>query len=174
MIIDSVQTNEHHEYFGRYLDMIPRGTDLIEGLMEDEERVIDFYASIPLNKQNFRYEEGKWSIKEVLQHLIDTERIFSNRCFRIARRDMTPIPGFDQDIYIQPSNADQKSMDELISEFMAQRTATLSLVQSLSDEDLCFIGKANGVNTSPRAVTFMNIGHSLWHEKIINERYLRD
>ena len=172
MIIDSLKTNEHHEYFSKYLDLIPRGTDLYDGLVDDEERVIEFYSSIPFDKQNHRYEEGKWSIKEVLQHLIDTERIFSNRCFRIARRDLTALPGFDQDIYVEPSNSDNKSMDDLISEFMAQRTATLSLVQSLSDEDLTFIGQANGANTSPRAVSFMNIGHSLWHERIIKERYL--
>ncbi|TGV00378.1 DinB family protein [Flavivirga rizhaonensis] len=134
--------------------------------------VLQFFESIPSDKLNYRYAEGKWSIKEVFQHLIDTERIFQHRCFRFSRHDKTSISGFEQDDYIAPSLANDKSLESLIEEFNAVRQSFIVLLKSLNDVDLKFIGNASSSNMSARAAAFTILGHSIWHINIINERYL--
>ncbi|MDC1162182.1 DinB family protein, partial [Tenacibaculum sp.] len=114
-----------------------------------------------------------WSIKEVLQHLIDTERIFMYRCFRIARKDSTSLAGFDQNIYIEPSGAANKSIPNLLEEFRINRDNSISILQSLSEENLSFIGNSNDSKMSARAAAFVIPGHDVWHINVINEKYLK-
>ena len=103
---------ENNEYYDRYIEQIPTDLSLRAGFGSSIEEVVEFFQSIPEEKLEYRYEEGKWSIKEIFQHLIDTERVFAYRMFRIGRRDSTPLAGFDQNVYIEPSGANKKSLAE--------------------------------------------------------------
>ena len=167
-----LQSNEFDEYYLNYLNLVPSETELISGLKEDQKMVIDYFSSIPKDKLEFRYQPEKWTIKEVLQHIIDTERIFTYRLLRIARKDTTPLAGFDQDIYVDPSEANNKSINNLIEEFSATRLYTINLVNSISDENLKNLGNASDSPVSARACAFILLGHSIWHINIIKERYL--
>ena len=167
-----LQSNEFDEYYLNYLNLVPSETELISGLKEDQKMVIDYFSSIPKDKLEFRYQPEKWTIKEVLQHIIDTERIFTYRLLRIARKDTTPLAGFDQDIYVDPSEANNKSINNLIEEFSATRLYTINLVNSISDENLKNLGTASDSPVSARSCAFILLGHSVWHINIIKERYL--
>lgn len=167
-----LKTTEYHEYYSRYINLVSKETTLLDGFKEDANMVIQYFEAIPSDKLDYAYAEGKWTIKEVFQHLIDTERIFQHRCFRIARHDKTRISGFEQDDYIEPSQANHKSIETLIEEFKAVRQSFIVLLKSLSDTDLKFIGNANGADMSARAAAFTVLGHSIWHINVIKERYL--
>ncbi|MFD0862003.1 DinB family protein [Sungkyunkwania multivorans] len=172
MTTKDLQPNEFHEYYGRYIDKVDDNCPLIEAFENGKANVTDFFGTIPKAKQQFRYATDKWSIKEVFQHLIDTERIFMYRCFRIARNDKTPLAGFDQNVYIAPSAADQKSMYALLAEFEAVRDHSISLLKSLSEDDLASIGNSNGSPMSGRAAAFVIPGHEIWHMDVVKEKYL--
>ncbi len=172
MTIKQLKENEYHEYYGQYIFRLDKALDLREGFKTGKQAILQFFKGISEEKQNHRYAEGKWSIKEIFQHLIDTERVFMYRCFRIARNDETALAGFDQNIYMEPSNANQKSMDALLAEYETVRNASISLLNSLSDDNLRFIGNANESAMSARAAAFIIIGHEIWHREIIEERYL--
>ncbi len=172
MIKLDLNTSEFDDYYSRYIDKLPAKTELRKGFETGKNDIINFFESIPEKKLTFRYQPNKWNVLEVLQHQIDTERIFMYRCFRIARRDRTPLAGFDQNIYIEPSGANHKSMDSLLSEFKIVRQSSISLLESITEDDLTCIGNANGGNMSARAAAFTIIGHDIWHMDIIKERYL--
>ncbi len=168
----AVNNIEFDNFYGKYIDKVSDSTHLIEGFKIGKKNVVNFFKSIPENKLEYRYKPGKWSIKEVLQHLIDTERIFIYRCFRMARRDASELIGFDQNIYVKPSKANEKSIENLLLEFDVNRSNSICLLNSFSDEDLCFIGTSNGIKMSARAFAFSVIGHDSWHIDIIKKRYL--
>ena len=152
--------------------MLPKSLHLIEGFETGFKTVDAFFKAIPKEKLTYRYAEGKWTVKEVFQHIIDTERIFMYRCFRIARHDKTPLAGFDQNDYIVPSNANNKSIERLLEEYQITRQYSILLLKSLSHQDLQSLGNASGYVTSARAAAFSTIGHEIWHINIIKERYL--
>jgi len=168
-----LKSEEFDIYYKRYIDKLTNETELIQGFIDGKSAIIAFFKSIPEDKLEFRYQPQKWSIKEILQHLIDTERIFMYRCFRIARRDTTALASYDQEIYNEPSNANTKSIDELLNEFSINRNNSIALLQSLTKEDLCFIGNANGDKMSARAAAFIIIGHDIWHTEVIKNKYLQ-
>lgn len=172
MAKQDLKSTEYNEYYGRYIDIIPDDTTLISGFEVDKKMVIDFFSSIPTEKLEYRYQPEKWNVKEILQHIIDTERIFMYRFFRIARNDKTALAGFDQDVYIEPSNADSKSLEELLHEFTVTRLFTLNLINSISDENLLNMGVASDNPISARACAFILLGHTVWHINVIKERYL--
>ena len=164
--------SEFDNYYLRYIDNLSMKTELRKGFSDGEIALIDFFKSIPKEKLTFRYQPEKWNIKEVLQHLIDTERIFMYRCFRIARRDRTALAGYDQNIYIKPSEATNKPIEKLLTEFTLNRKHSISLLHSLTDDDLSFVGKSNGNAMSARAAAFTVIGHDIWHMDVIQNKYL--
>ena len=165
-----LQPTEFNEFYTGYLSKIPDNTSLKKGFEDDKENVIKFFSSISKDKLEYRYQPGKWSIKEVLQHIIDTERIFMYRVLRIARKDITPIEGFDQDIYIKPSGANDKTIEALLEEFKTTRLYSINLLNNISNENLCSIGVANNSPASARACAFILLGHSVWHMDIINKK----
>jgi len=167
-----VQPTEHIPYIGTYLKLLPEDLELISGYKSDKKYIIDFFSSISEEKFGYRYQPEKWSIKEVLQHMIDNERIFTMRLFRISRKDTSPLPGYEQDDYVASSDADKKTKEALIQEFIMTRDFTINLLESLSDEQLKFIGTASNNPISARACAFLTLGHGLWHMNIIKERYL--
>lgn len=164
--------SEFDTYYQRYIDKVSNKTNLRKGFETGKNSIIDFFESIPDEKSTYRYQPNKWSIREVLQHLIDTERIFMYRCFRIARRDTTPLSGFDQDIYVNPSDANNKSMENLLDEFTMNRNSSISLLNSLTDENLSFTGNSSGSPMSARAAAFTILGHDIWHMEVIQNKYL--
>ncbi|APZ47906.1 hypothetical protein BW723_17100 [Polaribacter reichenbachii] len=167
-----LKLEEFEIYFKRYLDKLNNETELLQGFIDGKSATTSFFKSISKDKLEFRYQPEKWSIKEILQHLIDTERIFMYRCFRIARRDTTALAGYDQEIYNHPSKANKKSLENLLNEFNINRNNSIALLQSLSDDDLCFTGKASGGKMSARAAAFIIIGHDIWHTDVIKNKYL--
>ena len=172
MIKQDLKASEYNEYYARYIDKVSNNTELISGLEADKKMVIDFFASVSKEKLEYRYQPEKWTIKELLQHIIDTERIFMYRLLRIARKDTTPLAGYDQDIYIEPSEANSKSLEELAHEFAVTRLYSINLINSISDENLMNLGTASNTTVSARACAFILLGHSIWHIEIIKERYL--
>ncbi|MFY0631601.1 MAG: DinB family protein [Flavobacteriaceae bacterium] len=167
-----LQSEEFDVYYQRYIDKVSDTASLRQGFNNGKKALVDFFKSIPIEKLSYRYLPGKWSIKEVLQHLIDTERIFMYRCFRIARRDETALAGYDQNVYIEPSGANEKSLDELLNEFIINRNSSIAILHSLSNDNLQFIGNSNGGKMSARAAAFTIIGHDIWHMEVIQKQYL--
>lgn len=168
----NLNPNEYNEYYSSYIGLLDNNTEIIDGYYQDKKMMEEFINSIPEGKLPYRYQPEKWSVSEVIQHLIDTERIFMYRCFRIARNDKTELAGFDQDNFIIPSEANSKSKEQILEEFSASRNYSISLLKSLSEKNLALIGNANGGNVSARAGAYIVLGHNIWHTNIIKERYL--
>lgn len=172
MYKNEITPQEYNTYYGVYLNKLSDELGLLDGFQKGKQEVVDFFSSLPDEKYNFAYAEGKWTVKEVFQHLIDTERVFMYRCFRIARRDATPLAGFDQDDFMMTSDANSKSIQLLLEEFTTIRDSFIVLLKTLKPKDLKFIGEASGFSISARAIAFINLGHYLWHIDVIKERYL--
>ena len=168
---ENLKDNEYNSYYSGYVKILGN-VDLMDVLKSSEKDILHTLSNLPEEKYLFRYEEGKWTIKELLLHIIDTERIFSYRALRFARRDTTDLPGFDVDPYVENSHANERSISDLLLEFSEVRAATISLFKSFSDETLMLSGTANGSLTTVRAIGFILSGHALHHLKIIKERYL--
>ena len=172
MNLSAVKSSEYHDFYSRYINILPENLDLIKGFISGKEHMISFLESIPNEKLNYQYLPEKWTVKEVIQHIIDTERILIHRCFRIAREDKTPLSGFDENQYIKPSGAHQKSIQNLIEEYVTNRNHSIVFLKSLSKEHLNFIGTASNHPISAKAVAFITLGHEKWHAHILKERYL--
>lgn len=169
--MNNLNSSEYHPYYELYLSKCSF-MHIIEGLEQSGKQFETFLKSIPVEKQLFKYAPDKWTIKEVLVHIIDTERIFAYRALRIARRDVTALPGFDQDEYVLNCNANSRNFEELISEFISVRNATISLFKSFNAKDLLQKGTASNNPISVRALGYILIGHQKHHQEIIEERYL--
>lgn len=172
MIKKALRPSEYNSYYKRYVDMVSNETELMNGLEKDKKMVIDFFSTLPKEKLEYRYQPEKWTIKEVLLHIIDTERIFMHRLFRIARKDTTPLPGYDQDNYVNPSEANSKTLEELIREFTVTRLYSINLINSISQDNLKNMGTVSESPMSARACAFLLLGHSIWHIEVIKKRYL--
>lgn len=170
MTKDDLKPSEFNPYYGTYIKKTSGLT--LESLKSSGEKTISFFKSIPSSKLEYRYADGKWTIKEIIQHLMDAERIFTYRALRIARKDKTPLPGFEQDDYVLPSQANKRSMEDLLNEFKAIKMATVSLYDSFSEEMLMELGTASNSPVSVRAIGFIIIGHEIHHCDVIKERYL--
>ncbi len=147
-------------------------TDLIEELEISVHRLIRFVQEIPMDKFDYRYAAGKWTIKDILQHLIDAERVFSYRALRIARNDKSPSASFEQNDYTVEAHATTRSIKSLLTELAVVRQSTLSLFSSLNEEELKRMGTAAERPISVRALGFVIIGHQNHHQQIFAERYL--
>ncbi len=172
MTTKELDLKEYDSYYGRYISKLKENISLLDSFQLGKENVINFFDNIPENKHHYQYAENKWNCLEILQHLVDTERIFMYRCFRIARNDNTPLAGFDQNIYIEPSGANKKKMAELLTEFQFTRDSSICLLQSMNNVNLRHIGNANSTPMSARAAAFTITGHEIWHMDILKERYL--
>ncbi|TPN89045.1 DinB family protein [Aquimarina algicola] len=162
---------EYHPYYAAYIKKAMH-EDIILGLENGKVQFKEFVAAISQEKMNYAYQEGKWTIAEVLLHLIDAERIFAYRALRFARNDKTPIIGFEQDDYVPYSNANQYTVQEIIDDFEAVRTCTISLFKNFTTEMLIRVGEASGSPMSTRAVGYILQGHQNHHFEVIAEKYL--
>jgi uncharacterized damage-inducible protein DinB len=163
--------SEYDPYYEKYISLVPDDHDLLAALERQLQEMMMLVRSISPEHALFRYEPGKWSIKEVLGHVIDSERIFAYRILRIARGDRTPIEGFDQDPYVKNGDFDKRSVATLGIEFEQVRRATISLLRHLSPEAWQRIGNASKVDVSVRALAYIIAGHELHHRSILKEKY---
>jgi len=152
--------------------MIPEDISLVDILISSKNEVISFFKEIPEDKLSYRYDVDKWTPKEVLMHIIDTERIFSYRALRFARKDKLDLLGFDQNDFIPPSKADSRTIESLLEEYEAVRNATIVLFKNLDTRMLKEVGTGSGSPMSVRALGFITVGHEKHHVLLIKERYL--
>ncbi|MFY0631323.1 MAG: DinB family protein [Flavobacteriaceae bacterium] len=168
-----VPENEYNPYFKSFIeDLSSNGKSIVENLKETGQFLEDVVSNLSKEKELYRYAEGKWTIKELLLHIIDTERIFNYRALRFSRNDKTDVQGFEQDEYNDHSNANERELQNLLDEFKAVRLSTIALYQGLSDEALLRMGTASGNAISVRALGFITSGHQIHHIRVFQERYL--
>jgi uncharacterized damage-inducible protein DinB len=168
---NQLPVNEYSNFNATYIKAAAN-VELIEELEICLHEFIRFVQNIPMDKFDYRYAEGKWTIKDIIQHVIDTERIFAYRALRISRNDTTPLPGFEENDYVENTKANERGIQDLLAEFSAVRYATLFLFKSFSEEQLKRMGTASGTAISVRAIGFIIIGHQKHHQNIFQERYL--
>ena len=171
MKANQLPINEYADFYKSYIQAL-EDVELIEELEISLHDFIRFVQNIPMDKFDYCYAQGKWTIKEIIQHLIDSERVFSYRALRISRNDKTPLPGFDENEYVANSNGNKRNLQGLLTELAVVRQATLSLFNSFSQEQLQYVGIASENEISVRAIGFIIIGHQKHHQKIFAERYL--
>lgn len=174
MNITDIQTNEYPPYSAGYLALVDNNWTLVEELEVSLHNFIRFVQNIPMDKLDYRYAEGKWVIKDIIQHLIDSERVFAYRAMRFSRNDKTELPGFDENFYVDNANAEKRHMKDLLTELSTVRQSTIQMFSSFNQEKLLRSGIASGHNVSVRALGFMTIGHQNHHMKVYQERYLND
>jgi len=168
---NQLPVNEYSKFNATYIKAI-ENVELLEELEISLHDFIKFVQNIPLEKFDYRYAEGKWTIKDIIQHIIDAERIFSYRALRISRNDKTPLPGFEENEFVKNTNANNRNIQELLTEFSAVRHSNLFLFKSFSQEQLTKMGVVSDNDVSVRALGFLIIGHQKHHQKIFQERYL--
>lgn len=162
---------EAPEWYHRYINTV-KENNLSEALHNQISLFNDFFTAIPVEKRDFRYAAGKWSIKDIIQHLIDGERVFAYRILRFARKDETPLPGFEENDYAENAKAENRNWEELIEEFNVVRRSTEFLINSLDEDQLQSKGIANSSPISVLAIGFIIVGHTNHHLSVIKERYL--
>ncbi|WGK64455.1 DinB family protein [Croceiramulus getboli] len=167
-----LKPDEFNPYYGQYIDLVPESLSLLEALEEGKKRLIKFIREVPEDRLIYRYATGKWTIKEKIQHLLDTERVFVYRALRFSRKDQMALPGFEQDEYVVNSRANEREIEDLLSEYERLRDSTLAFFKSLSDEELKRTGVASGSPMSARAAGFICAGHEIHHCNLISARYL--
>ena len=164
------QASEYAPYYEKYIAMVPDGE--IEETLEAQLRETKLLlGSVSEKGAEFRYAEAKWSVKEVLGHISDTERILAYRMLRIARGDQTPLAGFEQDDYVKAGNFSARSLAELLEEFTAVRRASIVLLRSFDAAAWLRRGVANQKEVSVRALAFILAGHERHHRQVLQERY---
>jgi hypothetical protein len=161
---------EFAPYYGRYIDLVP-AADVVGTLRAHGAALDAMLRAIPESRGGFRYAEGKWSIREVIGHLIDAERIFMYRALRIARGDVTPLASFDENAYVEGAGSDARTVADLADEMRAVRDGTVRLLASLPTDAWSRMGVASEKDVSVRALAFITAGHAMHHQDILAERY---
>jgi len=161
--------DEHAPYYARYIALV--GDDALAALRAGSASTPRLLSGVTEPQALFRYEPGKWSVKEVLGHVIDGERVFAYRAMCFARRDASPLPGFDENAWVPEGRFDRRGLNDLVGEYAAVRGATLALFSALEEEVLQFRGTANQQEVSVRALAHIIAGHELHHMGLLRERY---
>lgn len=170
--VSELDKNTFDIFFYTYIDKVSSEYSLIEELEISQHRLIKFVQDIPYDKFDYRYQPDKWTIKEIIQHLMDAERVFVYRALRFSRGDKTELPGYDENLFVENCMANNRHLTELLSEFTSLRQATISFFKSLSKEQLNLKGIASNRNTSVAVLGFSIIGHQNHHLQVYAERYL--
>jgi uncharacterized damage-inducible protein DinB len=163
--------SEHAPYYGRYIARVPDG-DIVDTLRTQLGATIGPLRALPESAGGRRYAEGKWSVREVINHMSDTERVFAYRGLRFARGDETALASFDENMFVANGSADRRTIAALCDEFEAVRAATVQLFESLSEEEWDRRGTASNAALSARAAAWICAGHELHHREILKTRYL--
>lgn len=165
------KSDEHVPYYSAYIDRVPDG-DIVEILKNDTPETLSFLRAIPEARWDYRYAPDKWSVRQIVGHLADGERVFQYRAWRFSRADRIPVPGFDENLYVANAPFENVSMPDLIDEFEALRRASILLFGSMTEEAMARRGIANEHELSVRAIAFIIAGHVTHHLGVLRERYL--
>jgi hypothetical protein len=171
MKTSALSPGDYHSFYQPYVDVLGE-VDLMDMMESQLDNFPRFIESIPADKWQYSYAADKWTVAEVLLHLIDAERVFQYRALRIARGDQTPLPGFDHDSYVPNSGASARSRESIINEYRSVREASLSLFRSFDEEQLNCRGTASKSTVSVGALGFLICGHQKHHRNKIREHYL--
>jgi hypothetical protein len=163
--------DEYLEYYGLYIGQVPEG-DLIANLKQNLSESLRMLRGIPESRFDYRYAPEKWSVREIIGHLSDGERVFQYRAWRFSRADETPVPGFEENSYVANAPFSRVSMPDLIAEFESLRRASIHLFENLDADAMTRRGKANNAEVSVRALGYIMVGHVIHHIRVLHERYL--
>lgn len=170
MKVNEITPEEYAPYYGRYIQKVPDIS--LRSALDESLADLDMYLThVTEDRVDYAYAPGKWTIKQCLQHIIDTERIFAYRALAIARGDKTPLPGFDQDEYMKTVDLSGRSYLKMIEEFRTLRQSNLRMFKSLTTEDLNRVGTMSGTAASVRAIGFIMAGHVFHHAELYREKY---
>ncbi|WP_257348502.1 DinB family protein [Pseudalkalibacillus decolorationis] len=170
-MLNRPKSSEYNPYLERYIGLVP-DDDLLKTLKRQQTEMNDFLKSIPIEKGEYRYEKGKWSLKEVVGHIADIERVMSYYLLVVARGDTTTYPSFDKDSYVSNAEYDRLELSDIITELSVVRQSTISLITCLSDNALMRTGTVMSQPTTARALGYVIAGHELHHREIIKRSYL--
>jgi len=173
-IILKAKKGDYPDYAEMYMKLLPEDGLILQHLKDNFLSTKDLIYSLPENRLYHRYAEGKWSIKEILVHIIDDERIFSYRALRFARNEKTNLVGFDQDSYVKFSEADERTLDNIFEEYEAVRSSTIALFNGLPENSLDRMGHGTGTanDATVRALVYHIAGHELHHINFIKDKYI--
>ncbi|HKK44280.1 MAG TPA: DinB family protein [Balneolaceae bacterium] len=163
-------SDEYDSFYRDYLDLLDTD-NIIQTLTMQGQIMFTLIQNLSPDEADYRYADGKWSVKEVIGHLIDTERVMAYRAMCISRGDLTSLPGFDQDEYVENAHFEERSLTSLSAEYDAQRNANISMFNGLTEEQILQKGTANGVTVSVRALAHIIAGHEKHHLMILKEKY---
>lgn len=166
-----LESSEYAPYYSTYIDLVPEG-DMISILMQQMEETADILKNLTEEQADFSYGIGKWSIKEVVGHISDTERIMGYRLLSFARGETAELPGYDDNQYVRNAGFNAQSLQDLLENFQIIRKSTLQLIKTLPSEAYLRRGKANGSEVSVRALVYIIAGHELHHRNLIKVRYI--
>lgn len=164
--------SEHAEYYGRYIELVPDG-DILVTLREQLEDTLELLDGVPEERETYSYAEGKWTLREVVGHLIDTERMFGFRALAMARSNGVDLPAMDQEEWAANSNAGERPLADLLKEWTTVRRSTVHLFASFDDSAAERTGRASGYTFSVRSFPWIIAGHELWHRRLIEHDYIR-
>lgn len=167
----SLKNHEFAEYFKHYISLV-KEEDVLKALKNSSKELKKIVKNLSEEQGNYAYAKKKWTIKELLVHIIDTERIFCERALRFARQDKTNLPGFDHDLYVLHSGANQRTLKDILKEYKSVRKSTLTLFSSFTQEMLNQSGTANNNKLTVLSIGYIISGHELHHLNILNEKYL--
>lgn len=163
---------EYFAHFGHYVDLVPE-EDIRKELEQSLKTTTELYATFTEERGSYRYAPDKWSLKQVLGHVTDNERIMCYRALRIARGDRTPLAGYDENLLMSNASFDQLSLAAIVDDYVAVRRATFTLLNGISDEAWTRMGVVGGNESSARAWIYILAGHEIHHLNVIRERYLK-
>jgi uncharacterized damage-inducible protein DinB len=169
--MDRPTQKEYASYYKGYVDIVPKG-NIIKIMEKQNEQFCEFLAQVTDKKADYRYAEGKWSVKEVIGHIVDTELVFLYRALRFSRKDTQELPGFEQNDYVANSNYSQQTLGDLVEQFYLLRKTSVAFYKSLAKNTWTNKGKANGQSVTVKALSYIMVGHVIHHMQIINKRYL--
>ena len=163
-------SNEHNTYFKRYI-VLCEDTEFYDQYDNNTNKLVRFLESLPVEKHQFAYAQGKWTVLQLFRHIIDCERVFVYRALVAARGDSSLLPSFDEDNYAEAVAGETTSMENMLKEFTLIRQSNRFLFENMSEEQSCFTANVNGEPLSARAIAFIMIGHGNHHLKVLQERY---
>lgn len=165
------KSGTYPEYYEKYISLV-KGENIYEELYSQHIETVELVTSVDEETLQYQYAEGKWTIREIMQHLIDCERIFTHRALRIARGETATQPGFVDDQFVKASKANSRNINDIVRELSVVRASSVELFKSFDDEMLDRIGNANGREFSVRSIVYFMLGHEIHHRNIIEEKYL--
>jgi len=171
MITSILKVEEYVPYQKMYLDLVSDKL-IVDSLESSMSEFIIFFNSISEKKLDFSYQNGKWTLRELMLHMIDTERIFQYRALRFSRNDKTNLPGYDENFYVSNSNASNRNLVSLLNEYTAVRNSTVVLFNSFNENTMLILGNSGENTMSVRAIAYIILGHQIHHINIVKERYL--